>query len=560
MIEAIEKTSMINEDMFKYREIYYEREDRLQKYKKHLPHSKLNNFHTLKWLSNKLTENVKYRSLMKILPNEGISLYNYEKDEKKKIDHQINDMLSRKKERDLYKDRYNNISTKYLYSVYVNEILENLKDMFIEIDSDGSGKLDMKEMKDMFKRNKIPINIREIEYLFFDKKNKYVDFVGFKNFLLDEQKNQKFRVLMRKIKQRVYNEFGFENTKKSKEWSNQIYNDEYKYLSLNNYDNRKNEMSRKLNRVHIESIFNFEKEIYNNTNTKNNCDIPNIYNNPHKQSNTNINDILHTDRTNNSNNYKENQSETLKRDFIPMSFYLLIDYFNKRGKLKDYVTTIENTIVKLKEHQKIYSKMIKQINETDKNNKGNVVINNNEYRENRERIINEEIEIEDVMLSFQKLFNQEIPKEKKPDLVSLLKIRKGNTKRLKNEDELMIENFLGTKVKTNYFIDNIFHSQDSNINVLDNNINQQSSIILSYEDKIRHVNDYYNNIRSGFYEINSIEKKDLFDTIKKTQLTPLKYDKNSKCNSSTLSTISSLSILSSIKSIKNMKNRIKKEV
>ena len=69
-------------------------------------------------------------------------------------------------------------------------------------------------------------------------------------------------------------------------------------------------------------------------------------------------------------------------------------------------------------------------------------------------------------------------------LVSLLKIRKGNTKRLKNEDELMIENFIGNKVKTNNFLKNIFHilmvhSRDEKLRFLRKPINKLTMITFS---------------------------------------------------------------------------------
>ena len=106
------------------------------------------------------------------------------------------------------------INPKYFLSKEVYESILKLKEIFQQIDEDGSRKMEIDEMTTMFNTNNINVTEEELCDLFFKGKkykkediNKlYLDFIQFMNFALSKKSKQDFRVFMRKIKEKKMKE------------------------------------------------------------------------------------------------------------------------------------------------------------------------------------------------------------------------------------------------------------------------------------------------------------------------------------------------------------------
>jgi hypothetical protein len=178
--------------------------DRGSKYKTLAPHENLHNFHTIRWLRSRFNHKVFNRSINTLLPNNGAPKVDSEpqtKNEKAK------EFLSTYCQPP---DKFHNfdISPKYLYSTQTMEKIQKLKQIFIEFDEDGSRKLEIGEMVEMFQTNKIPVEQDQLVKLFFnDKRPKrdedlYLDFYQFMLFALSNTSDQDFRIFMRELKKR----------------------------------------------------------------------------------------------------------------------------------------------------------------------------------------------------------------------------------------------------------------------------------------------------------------------------------------------------------------------
>ena len=104
------------------------------------------------------------------------------------------------------------INPKYLYTNDLFGRIKKLRDVFLEFDEDGSRKMDISEMWEMFNMNNIHCTEKEILNLFFkDKKIPKgevpgLDFYNFMSFALSKEADQDFRNFMRKINEQVQEE------------------------------------------------------------------------------------------------------------------------------------------------------------------------------------------------------------------------------------------------------------------------------------------------------------------------------------------------------------------
>ena len=155
------------------------------------PDQKYHNYDMIKWLRLKYSDYVKQKSIYSLLLNDINP--NIESDYKPKG-----------------REKYVFINPKYFYddSTY-NKILQ-LKEIFLKFYNNTNNKMDINGIINMFKKNNIHVNFKEIKNLFFkdngefnDKSEVMMDFYEFLNFALS--KDQDFRKFMRKIKKKYEN-------------------------------------------------------------------------------------------------------------------------------------------------------------------------------------------------------------------------------------------------------------------------------------------------------------------------------------------------------------------
>jgi hypothetical protein len=178
--------------------------DRAFKYKTLAPHENLHNFHTIRWLRSRFNHKVFNRSINTLLPNNGAPKLVAEPQTKNEKAKEFLTTYCKPA------DKFHNIdiSPKYLYSTQTMEKIEKLKQIFIEFDEDGSRKLEIGEMVEMFQTNKIPVEQDQLVKLFFNEKRPkrdedlYLDFYQFMLFALSNTSDQDFRIFMRELKKR----------------------------------------------------------------------------------------------------------------------------------------------------------------------------------------------------------------------------------------------------------------------------------------------------------------------------------------------------------------------
>ena len=175
------------------------------------PSKKFHDYHTIMWLRRKYNDKVIERSIYSLLPDDGKPVVPDDESEEDKQKRLLFEWL------DTYckpKDRFKNvqINPKYFFTDKIFEKILKLKEIFLEFDEDGSRKMELDEMVEMFNQNHINANVYELADLFFkgqpfkpeDVKKLGLDFYLFMNFTL--QKDQDFREFMRKIKEKYKKE------------------------------------------------------------------------------------------------------------------------------------------------------------------------------------------------------------------------------------------------------------------------------------------------------------------------------------------------------------------
>lgn len=253
--------------------------NKLNKVSKHI---NIHNYHTIKWLRRKLGNDTIKKSIFSLLPNNGsptnINL-NEQKSNTQKIKEFLNSYLIKEK-------NVLSLSPDYLFTKEALNKIYMLRDIFLEFDEDGSRKLEMGELQEMFEKNKIFIHKDDLPKLFFPNiKNSGQDDLNFYEFLefaLSARSDQDFRNLMRRLK--------IENKNKSSQT--------IKLVESPSYDNKCN-------------IF--------------------------KKSSSNI--------SSNSIDIDEYLNQKVSKKFLPMNFNLVLDYFNKKGKARDKEKQIKKAIV-----------------------------------------------------------------------------------------------------------------------------------------------------------------------------------------------------------------------
>jgi len=102
------------------------------------------------------------------------------------------------------------LKPKYFFSNLNYDKVIKLRRIFLEFDGDGSRKLELNEMEEMFQDNKIKVTMDELQKrLFFvgqtikDGQIPYLDFYHFMEFGLSKEADQLYRNFMREVKQKL---------------------------------------------------------------------------------------------------------------------------------------------------------------------------------------------------------------------------------------------------------------------------------------------------------------------------------------------------------------------
>ena len=196
------------------------------------PSKLYHDFHTIQWIRKKYSDSVIEKSVFSILPDNGKAKIPVNESEAKKRQRKMMEYLESFKG-PIGKEKYVKINPKYLYNETNYDKIKKLKEIFLELDSNGYRKMEMNELVDLFNQNNIKADIKEIVNLFFkDKKIKkedymklYLNFYQFLTFALT--KEQDFRQFMRKIKEKDKEINEEENKNKDKD------SDAYLPMNLN---------------------------------------------------------------------------------------------------------------------------------------------------------------------------------------------------------------------------------------------------------------------------------------------------------------------------------------
>ena len=176
------------------------------------PNKKFHDFHTIQWLRHRYSNQLIQKSIFSLLPDNGRPVVDENESPEDRKHRLLMEWLSTYcQPNDKFKNV--NINPKYFFNDKTFEKVLKLKEIFLEFDEDGSRKMEINEMEEMFNTNHICATINELVTLFFkDKEIKkedimslYLDFYQFMEFALN--KDQDFRFFMRKIKEK-YKESG----------------------------------------------------------------------------------------------------------------------------------------------------------------------------------------------------------------------------------------------------------------------------------------------------------------------------------------------------------------
>ena len=173
------------------------------------PSLKFHDFHTIQWLRHKYNDNIIEQSINTLLPDNGKPVIDENECEEEKKRRILMEWLEEYNKPINDKSKYININPKYFFNRRTFEKILKLKEIFLEFDEDGSRKMEIDEMREMFIQNHIDATMNELVTLFFKEKNikevkekdinkLNLNFYHFMIFTLS--KDQDFRLFMRKIK------------------------------------------------------------------------------------------------------------------------------------------------------------------------------------------------------------------------------------------------------------------------------------------------------------------------------------------------------------------------
>ena len=256
------------------------------------------------------------------------------------------------------------IDPKYLFTDINLQKIIKLKNIFLEFDSDGSKKLELNELFEMFEKNNIPVSLEELINLFFPERKfkeheePYLDFYQLYLFAMDKNSDHKFRVFMREIKKKI-------EQNKNKEVLSNIFTNNEKEKIFNssllpsNGNSRKSSINGHTNNVMFKTGNLLSKSIQNKVVKEESESSKGNANESYSQSNsisenisksnsiykpkTRKSSILKSSAYSGNNfmnhmkndNFQDKIDKMTKDNFLPMNFKLLLEYLNSKGKLRE---------------------------------------------------------------------------------------------------------------------------------------------------------------------------------------------------------------------------------
>lgn len=144
------------------------------------------------------------RKLSKISSN--INWFRERKNEKY-IEDSINQLLP-----EITSNKKEVIPINYFFNKEMIDKVMKLKEIFLEFDKDNSRKLELNELLDMFKTNNIPVEMTNLNQLFFDKKvikkEGCLKFYELIKFIFNPSNEKKFKVFIENLKEDHYKNTG----------------------------------------------------------------------------------------------------------------------------------------------------------------------------------------------------------------------------------------------------------------------------------------------------------------------------------------------------------------
>ena len=133
------------------------------------PNKKFHDFHTIQWLRHRYSNQLIQKSIFSLLPDNGRPVVDENESPEDRKHRLLMEWLSTYcQPNDKFKNV--NINPKYFFNDKTFEKVLKLKEIFLEFDEDGSRKMEINEMEEMFNTNHICATINELVTLFFKDK------------------------------------------------------------------------------------------------------------------------------------------------------------------------------------------------------------------------------------------------------------------------------------------------------------------------------------------------------------------------------------------------------
>ena len=285
----------------------------------------IHTFDTIKWLKRKVgNENVK-KSIMTLLPNNG----KVEENEDNKLSMFLENYL-----KDYKSQKELILNPNYMFSNETITKILILRDIFLEFDEDGSRKLELTEMEEMFISNNIFTEKKELAGLFFpnlelEKDQIIVD--------VDKVNDKKVRLKNDKNKLRI---------KKAEDKLDNLYLDFFQFMMFGISPVSDQNFRNFIRRIR-ENVIGADNHFLNTLKRKNSFDA--IQKNKMFIKLNQNSDNFHV---RNFSNEKKKEMDKIQKimkgeitHFLPMNFNLLLDYFNKNRKVREWNKEIKLSLV-----------------------------------------------------------------------------------------------------------------------------------------------------------------------------------------------------------------------
>lgn len=174
-------------------------------------HPALRNAHAIKWFRDRVSDKIVSKSLNSMLKNPTM---------RDRDNSYVNLSKNAGSPKTVLTGKEKILNPSLFFADTTINKIKKLKQIFMEFDTDNSRKLELKEIYEMFNKNKIPVTLRELQSLFFNKEYKniyikndnnneeneyYLEFYNLVLFAINNQTNEKFIKFMRNLKAKLNN-------------------------------------------------------------------------------------------------------------------------------------------------------------------------------------------------------------------------------------------------------------------------------------------------------------------------------------------------------------------